>query len=226
MLRILTLLLAAFCAVPAGSAAIITIADLPTTGGTLEITEDSTLNIALGEHATLNGTIRLVGLSRFDIVNLGVLDIGAGVFQVFGGVLQLASHGQITGNSLWFVDQYDGTSVLNYGTVTLNSLFLTANGNYGNITLDTTGTVLLNSLALDANYGGQITVNILSGGAIQTRFLSQDASGYSHGQASAIYVNGGIQVVPEPATPALVGIGLALAIPLLARLSRKRPQPC
>jgi hypothetical protein len=192
VLVILTLLLA----VPGTSQSMkyITPADFPPPGGLLTISEDTTLQVGAGEKVTINFNITLSGVVNFFIENDGQLDVESFSLKVYGGTVIIHNRNILQGNEWDLLDQFDGTHISNTHSIDLNTLKMVANGALGLIELQNTGTVRTGTLFLDANYGGQITIDTRNG-RMNTGALFMNASGSSHGVESKITILGSIQRV-------------------------------
>lgn len=107
--------------------------------------------------------------------------------QVYGGLLYLSNSGTMTGNNLYFKDQYDGTFIHNEGEAILQDISLVANGAMGAFHLTNKGNMSLIRTLWDVNYGGTIDLNSMYGDLTVTNG-SIDISGESHGKQSTVNI--------------------------------------
>lgn len=174
-----------------GAMKFITPADFPPPGGTLALTEDTTLQIGTEEVVRLDFTITVSGNANFIIENDGRLEMGSFYLKVYGGTVAVNNRSIAQGYSWDILDQYDGTQVSNAGSITLSALNLSANGGFGLIELQNGGAMRLGALNGNANYGGHIIIDTRNG-SICTGSLTLNAQGWSHGVQSQIDVLGTI----------------------------------
>jgi hypothetical protein len=185
----------------------VSISELPSTivGG------EYVLQVGNGEALTLSGSSSISGSAWVKIINYGTIVFDDFSLFTSGADTSVTNYGSIIGDNWHITDQYDATSIVNHGSISLDSIMLTANGAQGRIDYETFGSSVFGSFNADANYGGLINISLSEGGFIRTSSLTLDASGYSHGQESQIYVLGGeieTAPVPEPATLILFGSGI------------------
>lgn len=154
------------------------------TNGTLTIHNGGIFQINGSSSLSLTGTT-----GTFTVENDGQIYWYQNNFQVYGGTVTIYNRNILRGVNWYIKDQFDGTYINNTGSIAITNTTLVSNGYFGLIQLTNEGVARFQNMTLDANYGGQITIDTTNG-SMTVWNLFQDASGWSHGKESNITILG------------------------------------
>jgi hypothetical protein len=132
---------------------------------------------------TLNSNATLV------ISNDGTCTMTEASIQVYGGYVYLTSTASLSMQNFYLKDQFDGTSIANYGNANMSECTFVANGAEGKIEIFNGGNLQLNHCVFDVNYGGTLNINTLTGTLTATE-CNMDISGASQGKKSSSSILG------------------------------------
>jgi hypothetical protein len=133
----------------------------------------------------------VIGNSTLSVDNEGHCLMTDTSFDVYGGYAYFSNTCSLNIQKGYFKDQFDGTSIANYGNAILSECTFVANGAYGKFELFNAGDLKLHHVVFDVNYGGTVNMNTLTGILTATE-CSVDVSGWSHGKKSQVNILGDI----------------------------------
>ena len=153
----------------------------------------NTANLTIQNNGNLNlqdVVFTLNSNATLAISNNGTCTITDASISVYGGYFYLTNTCSLAANNWYIKDQFDGTFIANYGEASLSECTFVTNGAYGKIEIFNGGDLQLRHGVFDANYGGTVNINSLTG-ILMMNDSSMDVSGWSHGEKSEVNILAG-----------------------------------